>query len=72
VVMPGLDGFELLKLVRGNPDTKDTPVVMLTNLGQKEDMDKAKGLGASDYLVKAHFTPSEVVAKVKTILDSLK
>jgi DNA-binding response OmpR family regulator len=72
VVMPGLDGFELLKLIKSDAATKDIPVVMLTNLGQQEDIDKAKGLGASDYLVKAHFTPSEVVAKVKAILGGLK
>ena len=72
VVMPGLDGFEVLKLIKSDETTKSIPVIMLTNLGQKEDVDKAMNLGAADYLVKAHFTPSEVVSKVKQIIDKLK
>ena len=42
--------------------------MILTNLGQKEDVERGLKLGASDYVVKAHFTPSEVVAKVKGLL----
>lgn len=69
IVMPKIDGFEFLRQVKDDPQTKDIIVVFLTNLGQKEEIEKGLSLGAVDYLVKAHFTPSEVVEKVKTILN---
>ena len=47
---------------------KDIPVVMLSNLGQKEDVDKAIGLGAEDFMVKANFTLDEIVAKIRSIV----
>jgi len=68
VVMPGMDGFEVLKKIKSNEETKDVLAVMLTNLGQKEDVEKALKFGANDYLVKAHFTPSEIAGKVTQIL----
>ena len=43
-------------------------MIVLSNLGQKEDMDKALAGGAEDFMVKAHFTPSEIVAKIKFVL----
>ena len=46
---------------------KDTPVLMLTNLGQEEDIEKGKLLGATDYLVKANFTPTQVLEKIKSV-----
>ncbi|PIS40663.1 MAG: response regulator [Candidatus Kerfeldbacteria bacterium CG08_land_8_20_14_0_20_43_14] len=68
IIMPKLDGFEVLKQLRGNPDFKKTPVVMLTNLGQEEDMKKGRDLGATDYFVKTNFIPSAIVDKVKSLL----
>jgi DNA-binding response OmpR family regulator len=68
VIMPLMDGFEVLQKIKNDPSLKDTPVIMLTNLGQKEDMEKGMTLGAADYVIKAHFTPSEVVQKVKQVL----
>ncbi len=68
VIMPILDGFEVLKKLKADSDVKNIPVIMLTNLGQKEDMEKGMSGGAVDYIVKAHFTPSEVVEKVKQFL----
>lgn len=69
VVMPNMDGFEVLQKIRKNRKTKDVPVIMLTNLGQKDSVEKGLRLGATDYIVKAHFTPSEVVDKVKKFLN---
>ena len=66
--MPKLDGFEVLKRLKDDPDTKDIPVIMLTNLGQKEDVEKGLEAGAEDYLIKAHFVPAEAVAKIKKVL----
>ncbi len=68
VVLPKKSGFDVLKEVKADPQTKATTVVLLTNLGQKEDVQKGFALGATDYLIKAHFMPSEVVAKVKRLV----
>ena len=68
VIMPKLDGFAVLKELREKDDTKNTPVILLTNLGQDEDIKKGKELGASDYFVKANHTPAEVVTKVREVL----
>jgi DNA-binding response OmpR family regulator len=68
VLMPKLDGFEVLKRLKSDPDTKPIPVIMLTNLGQKEDIEKGLADGAADYLIKAHFVPAEAVEKIKKVL----
>lgn len=72
VIMPKLDGFAVLKELRALPQYKTTPIILLTNLGQEEDMKKGQSLGATDYLVKANFTPSQVAAKIKEILRGAK
>lgn len=68
IVMPGMDGFQVLEELRktGRP----RKVILLTNLGQKEDVERGMRLGADDYIIKAHFTPSEVVAKIRTVLGT--
>jgi len=68
VVMPKMDGFEFIREAREGLGLKEIPIIFLTNLGQKEDVEKGLKLGAVDYLVKAHFTPSEIVGRVKQIL----
>lgn len=68
VVMPQMDGFSVLKTIKKNPKLKEIPIVLLTNLSQKENVEKGFELGAAGYIIKAHFTPSEVVAKIKDIL----
>jgi DNA-binding response OmpR family regulator len=68
VILPQIDGFSVLQEVRGNPGTKNIPIVMLTNLGTSEDQEKGKKLGASDYWVKAAMTPAQVSEKVKELL----
>jgi DNA-binding response OmpR family regulator len=67
IILPGMDGFEILKKVNGHKKKKisDIPVVMLSNLGQEEEIQKAKDLGADDYLIKAHFTPDDIVKKIR-------
>lgn len=68
IVIPELDGFEVIENLKKDAQTKQIPVVILTNLTQKEAVEKGFQLGAADYLIKAHFTPTEVVAKVKKII----
>ena len=70
IVMPKMDGIEVLGKIKKMDNIKDVPVVMLTNLGQKEEIEKAMQMGAKDYLIKANFIPSEVVKKVTEILNS--
>ncbi len=68
VLLPKMDGFTILKKLKADKKTEKVPVIMLTNLGQKDDVDKGIKLGAVDYLIKAHFKPSETVDKVKKAL----
>ena len=55
IIMPQLDGFSVLQELKLNKGTKNIPIIMLTNLGTDEDKKKGKGLGATDYWVKANF-----------------
>ncbi len=68
IILPKMSGFDVLKDLKDDPATKEIPVIMLTNLGQPEDVQKGLDLGAQDYLVKAHFMPAEVVKKVKELV----
>ena len=68
VVMPVIDGFELLRLIKKEQLLPKAVVIVLTNLGQKEDIDRGLRLGADDYIVKAHFTPTEVVNKASQLI----
>ncbi len=68
IVLPKKDGFEVLKLLKSDNQTAKIPVILLTNLGLDSDVKRGLELGAQSYIIKAHFTPTEVVAKVKEIL----
>lgn len=68
ILMPKMDGFEVLKELKKDDSVKNIPVILLTNLGQKDDVEKGLEMGAADYLIKAHFKPSETVAKVRKVL----
>ena len=70
VVLPKKDGFEILEELRANERTKYLPVILLTNLGQKPDVERGVKLGADDYIIKAHYTPSEVMEKVEKLLKA--
>lgn len=68
IIMPYMDGLEVLQKVKADERLKNMPIILLTNLSQKEEVDKGLGLGANDYLIKSHFTPSEVLEKIKTYI----
>ena len=68
VIMPKMDGFVALKKIRKGDTTAKIPVILLTNLGQEEDVRKGRELGANDYFIKANHTPQEVVDKVRALL----
>lgn len=69
LILPGVDGFEILRRIKADPKISDVPVIILSNLGQKEDLDKAIALGAKDFMVKANFTLDEIVMKVRSIVE---
>jgi DNA-binding response OmpR family regulator len=72
IVLPKRDGFEVLAEIRRDPKLRALPVLLLTNLGQKPDLQRGLDLGADDYIIKAHFTPSEVVEKIEKVLKDRK
>lgn len=69
LVMPRLDGIGALKQMKASPETKDIPVVILTNLSDYDKISDALSLGAMDYLVKANYRLEELVNKIKTVLE---
>ena len=68
LILPGIDGFEVLSQMRKESALSSIPVIILSNLGQKEDVEKGLKMGAVDYLIKAHFTPGEIIDKIKAAL----
>jgi len=68
LILPGIDGFEVLTQMKADQNLASIPVIILSNLGQKEDIEKGLKLGANDFLIKAHFTPGEIIEKIKSIL----
>jgi len=68
LILPELNGFEVLKKIKNNKKTKDIPVIVLTNLENAKDIDKVIELGATTYLVKANYRLDEIALKIKQIL----
>ncbi len=65
IVLPQIDGWEILRKIK---NLKDLKIVVLSNLGQKGEVEKGLKLGATKYLIKAHYTPSQVVDEIKEVL----
>lgn len=73
LVMPGMDGYEVLKRLKKDPRTKDIPVIVLTALtGEEEEVGRAMKLGAVDFIKKTAYTPREVVEKVEAAITKRK
>ena len=68
ILLPKMDGFAVLEAAKADAEIKNIPVILLTNLGQKDDVQRGLDDGAEDYLIKTHFKPSEVVDKVRKVL----
>lgn len=69
IILPKQNGFEVLRQLKADQSTANVPVILLTNLSQKDEIEQGLKLGAEDYLIKAHFMPSEVVEKIKKVLN---
>ena len=68
LLLPKMSGFEFLKYIKSMPDLKDIPVVVLSNLGDKENMEKAKSLGANDYFIKSNTDLDLLKNKIENII----
>src|SRR3972149_45624 len=67
-MMPDMSGIDVLKTLKANEETKNIPVAMLTNFGHDEMVKEALNLGANDYILKYQVAPSDLVAKVKSLV----
>ena len=68
IVLPHVDGWELLGKIKESEASKNLKIVVLSNLGQKIEVEKGLQLGATKYLIKSHYTPTQVVEEIKKIL----
>ena len=69
LILPVMDGFSVLSKMKENQEISKIPVIVLSNLSQEGEIKRAMDLGAKDFLIKAHFTPGEIVGKIKQILN---
>lgn len=71
LMLPTMDGFAVLEAIRGRTDElKSVPIIIVSNLGQQKDIEKAKAMGANDYLVKAEVAVEEIVAKIEALASN--
>lgn len=72
IMLPKKSGWQVLRTLQANAVSRLIPVLILSNIGGQEDVDQALEMGAVDYLIKAHFIPSEVIHKIRSILSLTK
>ncbi|MEX2514939.1 MAG: response regulator [Candidatus Paceibacterota bacterium] len=68
IILPGMNGFEILEKLKSDESVSDIPVAFLSNLGQKEDVEKGKELGAVDFIVKANHSLDEIVKRTGELI----
>lgn len=68
LLLPGVNGFEVLERLKTNPELKTIPVIVFSNLGERADIERAQQLGADDFLIKANFTLDDVMVKINNKL----
>lgn len=69
LILPGVDGYEILRKVRQNEAVKNIPVIIFSNLSEEKDIKKAIDLGATDFMVKSDFALNDLIEKIKVILQ---
>ena len=69
IVLPGMDGWEVLRRLKEKKHLKDIPVLIISNLGEPGDITKGRKAGATDYIIKADYSPQQIVDKVANILS---
>ncbi len=70
ILMPKLNGLQVLEQLNANPELKKIPVIVLSNVANDENIKKALSLGAKDYLLKTNFSPNEIISKIKTLIGN--
>ncbi len=68
LILPNVDGYEVLRTLRAKPEYAKLPIIVLSNMGSEEDIKKAKDLGATDFLIKAHFSFGDIIKKIHEVL----
>lgn len=69
LLLPGKDGFSVLEEIKKDPATQNIPVIILSNLAQKNEIERGLALGAIEFLIKTNYTPTEILHEVEKILD---
>ena len=72
LLMPNVDGFEILKLMKSDDSVKHIPVLVLSNLGQKEEVERCKKLGAEDFIIKATIGLDDIIPRIRAVLAKTK
>ena len=70
LLMPQMDGFQVLEKLKADVATSPIPVIVFSNFGEPKDVKRAKDGGAVDFLVKVNFTPKEIIEKIRNILGA--
>ncbi len=68
LMLPDMDGFEILKMVRKEPPFLNTPVIVFSNLSEEKDIEKAKSLGINEFMIKSNFNLDELTSKVRELI----
>lgn len=68
LLLPGIDGFEVIRRLKKDERFKKVPILVISNLGEPSDINRARELGAVDYLIKTNYSPDEIVSKVWQVL----
>jgi DNA-binding response OmpR family regulator len=71
MIMPAMNGYEAIKILKADAATKDMPIIILSNSAQDRDIARAKKLGATGYLLKSQITPAKLVGEVEKIINNL-
>ena len=69
IQMPEMDGFEVITQIKNDPELKSTPILIMSNLGEEDHIQKGLQLGAMGYIVKSDITPSQIIEKLKSVLN---
>ena len=72
IVLPGMSGWEALAEIKKDSQFNGLKIIVLSNLGQKSEVEKGIEMGADGYLIKAHYTPTQIVEEIKKLLDPKK
>jgi DNA-binding response OmpR family regulator len=68
LMLPDMDGFEILKKIRSEQELLTTPIIIFSNLSEEKDIEKAKSLGVKDFMVKSNFNLDELTVKIRELI----